>query len=371
MKICSIADLHLDHPRVSATHMRISVGEHVHPHIKDSQLLFIAGDVYDRLMKSDAIQTFEAHMCIQELLQCAKASGCKVRILRGTYTHDRNQLGIVDILNEPIGADLRIFSDVKLEYIEDLNLKVCYIPDNLPYTDSNACIESIQDMMTQLGWSTVDFVIGHGYFEHVLPYGIPKQPHCTFNINQFKDWVTEYVLMGHVHTSSKKKNVIYHGSFERLNHGEEEAKGFLILEKKNDKFIHTFIRNTSAIPFITIYPSGNNFEELLKDLESQILEKFGITPYGHLRIGLSDTLLRQLLVEKITGIHGTNLIVSGLNTDKLQKKQLTINTPHFEECVQIEPTEETIPSLVKEHMESLGGKVLSEDVIRMRLQNLN
>ena len=48
------------------------------------------------------------------------------------------------------------------------------------------------------------------------------------------NFVNKNILAGHIHTHSQHGKVIYVGSFERLNHGEEEDKGFLFIEDHKD-----------------------------------------------------------------------------------------------------------------------------------------
>jgi hypothetical protein len=253
---------------------------------------------------------------------------------------------------------------VELEHIEDLALKVLYLPDNLPYTDSEECISDIKKRMSEVLWDTVDLVIGHGYFEHVLPPGAHHKPPCLFTKNQFKDFVKGLVLMGHVHTSSRKGNILYHGSFERMNHGEEESKGYLIIDRDGDKYHPTFVENTNSILFSTIYPRGNTVDELFKDLQKQVLDKFGSRPYGHLRIGLSETDLRQVLVSQMSELYGEHLHVTGLNTTKPTTSDQVVTNHNFQVFTQVEPTEENLAELIKNHMQETNQPELDIERIR-------
>ena len=54
-----------------------------------------------------------------------------------------------------------------------MRLRVLYIPDNLVYQSSSDCIVAIKELLRNANWDNVDFVVGHGYFQHVLPRNIP------------------------------------------------------------------------------------------------------------------------------------------------------------------------------------------------------
>lgn len=364
MQIVSCSDLHLGHPRVPVERTIASLHAYMFPHLESSQILLIGGDIFHQLLKIDSISAQKAIAFIHDLLQYCKRKDIAIRVLRGTYTHDRGQVELFNTLNEKIQADLICYDRVDFEYLKKYDLKLLYIPDNLPYKTTIDCIDEIQTQLTTLGWSSVDLVVGHGYFTHVLPPGIPREPHCTFHIDHFKKIVSGLVLMGHVHTHSKYKNILYNGSFDRLNHGEEEAKGFLLIEKE-DKWKTTFVQNPDATPFITIHPNGNSIEELIKSIKSQITEKFGEYPWGHLRISFDNSEKRQILIQHILSIYGTNLVVTGISTKTEQQTQKIILEPQFETIERIVPTMDNLPELTYQHIQKTQPNVsLSIDTIR-------
>jgi DNA repair exonuclease SbcCD nuclease subunit len=322
-----ISDVHFGHPKITAGKIRYDLRD-VHEDIKQAKLLIFAGDLFDKLLLLDHVQTQEALLAIGELLRIAREYSVKVRILRGTWSHDRGQLATVNTLNltyADMMADLKYYDHVAIEYIPDMDLRLLFIPDDLPYKTSEEILDLVHETMEKSGWTYVDLVIAHGYFDHVLPKGIPKEPARTYRAKQFEGWVKGKVLVGHVHTHSVHKNVVYVGSFERLNHGEEEKKGYLTLTRlADDKWKMTFKENTEAMYFFTIYPKSNNgdIDELLLDMHDQIKKKFGENPYGHLRIAHEDTEKRMILIQCANQTYGTNLSITGLSTkkDDIQRK---------------------------------------------------
>lgn len=355
-KIISTSDIHLGHGRVPVDHMVRNLKAYIFPELKDTDLFIIAGDFWHALQKLDDISSQLVISFICDLIYLSELYHFKIRILRGTYTHDRDQCVLFETLSKNHNIDLKYITEMQLEYMEEEDLKFLYIPDNLPYKDSDECLFEIKQMLNKVQWKQIDFVIGHGYFRHVLPPGIPKEPHCTFRAEQFKDIVKHYVLMGHVHTPSKHKNIYYHGSFDRTAHGEEEPKGFLKLTK-NDKYWNVeFVENEDAMKFITVSPIGETIDDLTSSMVKLVEKKFGNTPTGFLRISHPSTETRQLLIHQCRIIFNNDLIVSGIapKSDTEVKSMIKNYIPQVHE--QIIPTMENLPELIFNHIQNHKGQ---------------
>lgn len=349
----SCSDIHLGHPKVPVSWIIDNFKEYIYPQLLLAQIFFVVGDWFHQLLRFDSDNTQEVIVFLNELLAFLKANNIKMRVLRGTYSHDRGQTKTLMTLNQHFGADVKCIDTMSLEYIEDLDMRLLYIPDNLPYVDTKDCLTEIKNLMKAAQWDTVDYALVHGYFQHVLPPGIPFEPHCTFKSSQFS-FVKECVFVGHVHTHSQKDNVIYHGSFDRLAHGEEEKKGFLTFEM-NGKFTVQFVENKSAMKFITISPKGETVEELLENLQKQITKKFGKFPVGHLRISLENPEHRQILIQYITNIYNKDLVVIGHSPKQKTNVKIIVENPQFREYEQVLPTAENIAELAFLHIQKRNG----------------
>jgi DNA repair exonuclease SbcCD nuclease subunit len=129
---------------------------------------------------------------------------------------------------------------------------MAYLPDDLPYGSSGDCLENLFKLLHDRGLQQVDYAITHGYFRHVLPKGATREPECVYTAEQFSPFVRRRVVSGHVHTSSSYNDFVYYnGSFSRLNHGEEEDKGFWVFEDSSSKLTSRFVVNKEAPPFYT------------------------------------------------------------------------------------------------------------------------
>ena len=165
LRILSTSDWHLGNPRVPAGNICDRLRHYMFPLLEQTDLLNIGGDVWDTLMtlndETNVIVSF-----LIDLLRMCHVNNVTVRVLLGTFSHDRDQSSVFEIYQKKchFTNDLRYISKVYLEEIESLNVRILYLPDDLPYESSEACLEAVSDMMKTRGWTWVDYVFGHGYF---------------------------------------------------------------------------------------------------------------------------------------------------------------------------------------------------------------
>jgi len=345
-KILSISDIHFGHNRVPALYMREKLFRYMFPKIKDADVIFIGGDIFHTLLSIDCSDARTAVVFILDMLHEAHLYNTKVRVLRGTYSHDRDQSKILESISRELSfeVDFKYFDTIDIEHIEDLNLKVLYVPDDLPYDSSEQVITKIKNILNTIGWDNVDIMIGHGYFEHVLPAGMWTLPKITFNIKQFEHIVKKYILMGHIHTSSIVDKVIYNGSFDRLAHGEEEDKGFFFI----DKSIH-FIKNEDAEQFITIDISkyiDKTTDEIIDIFVKLVKKKFKKDNIsGYVRCVHPSSEIRQIL-HKIVQQKFPLLKYSHKASKTSQIEKLISEQPLLEHCESFYVTEDNLPEMI-------------------------
>jgi UDP-2,3-diacylglucosamine pyrophosphatase LpxH len=343
MYIC-ISDIHLGHIRVNAETIYQKLVSQFYPHLSTSEGLFIAGDFFDQLITMDSMGAQYAAKIIQELIQMAEQYGFFIRVLRGTFGHDRNQMKLF----ETIGSyhpkvDLKYFSTIDVESINDRhNLKVLYIPDSLPYKSTEEAIQYIYKLLETNKINKVDLVIGHGYFDHVLPFMAHTK--IVFTYEMFKDIVNGFVIFGHVHTHSAFKNVLYCGSFDRLMHGEEEAKGFLKIER-TPTWKCTFIKNELSTPFVTIPIDGDmdELESIVEKLPDKVNKRMDIS-HGYLRFIVKSPELKVALLSRVPYLF-PQLSITIKVLDGSSDEPVVLNSDVFEliELGSV-PTRETLTS---------------------------
>ena len=135
-----------------------------------------------------------------------------------------------------------------------------------------ACFEKIDPVNPAI-------LIGHGTIETVQ-FGSEQDLSIgkvlSYPLSFFKRKEIDYVGFGHIHRhqilNDEKPLVLYAGSLERVDFGEEnEDKGFICLEIERGNVKHEFI-STNPRPFITISVDLTNSSDPQSELERAIIK---------------------------------------------------------------------------------------------------
>lgn len=365
VKIVFGSDFHIGNSKISATETHLNIKDWFYPEMIKSNVVFLGGDFFHRLLKLDEPAALEAISIAQELIELAEKHNLKIRILRGTFSHDRQQNEIfLSVLSKlKTNVSLECIDTISLELIKEYDLRVLYLPDNLPYKNKEDVMEVIHALLKTYGWKTVDVVIGHGYFEHVFPVNVPHPP-VMFEYEDFKDIVSGYILMGHVHTTSVYKNIIYAGSFERFAHNEEEKKGFYTVERSSDTWLHNFIENKDTPLFCTIDLKDEVVDDLLVQMDKFVEEKFkGVR--GFFRIAHPNTELKQILLQMANDRYPDLIITAKSSKETAQQRHVI---KEFQTCHYILPTKENLADLTIDFIKQVKGNTeLTREIVNKML----
>jgi len=371
LRILSTSDWHLGNSRVPAINICNRLREVMFPLLSQTDLLNIGGDVWDTLL-SQSKETNEIVSFLIDMLRICSENNVVVRVLLGTFSHDRDQSIVFKTYQDKchFTNDLRYIDTVYLEEISFLGVRILYLPDDLPYESSEACLAAVSEMMAVRGWTWVDYVFGHGYFEHMLPPHIPRQPKCTFRVAQFTSFVRRYVCMGHIHLSDITGQVFYNNSFDRIAHGEENPKGLMYIEDLGTSAKLHFVENKKATKFITLDLSkykdtetiGHHYLDLIK-------KKFQGAP-GYVRVIHPSVEVRQAL-HRLTANHHTELFYSFKKSpEEILTEGRIAARKSFDVGEYPTPTTATLPQMVLDFLEQNAGTSLSLDKITTLLSEL-
>lgn len=327
--IAFLTDLHTGHSRIKPEILHEELRQIFYPKLMNTDqyphidILFIGGDFFDTLLDMSCTAGFVAGLIISELQELAKRCGFIIRVIRGTFSHDRHQNQFFSIKHpwtiQQAGADPLVvtYDNIAVEHIKSLNLDVLYIPDDLP--DLHV-MDEIKAAMKRAQITKVDFIVSHGYFEHLLPPHMPTKPPNILRQETLKPYVRGCVFNGHVHSASIYNNVISGGSFDRLGHGEEEPKGFYTVQYKptTSTCTYTFHKNTLAHLFKTIDLSSydNDVDAMayfIGRLETILADNRSLGTI-FIRILTNDPIVRQALQSYVRSNH-RNIIVTAQRTD--------------------------------------------------------
>lgn len=269
LKIACFSDIHLGNKRNKTSDiihgLRKAINEN--PEASTWNILFLAGDVFDTLLELNSDDVREIKIWVSDLIKFCHRYSITLRILEGTPSHDWTQsttfmttASILDIQN----LDIKYIDKIEIEYIEKYNIHVLYIPDEINPTTEET-YEKVQQLMMSHGLTKVDYAVMHGQFDYQLPKHITGMP--RHDSQKYLDIVKHYIFIGHIHTYSMNDRIVAQGSFDRLTHGQEEPKGYVVATVDDAEKHVFFIENKFARKYLTIPCYGfelNQTLELLK-----------------------------------------------------------------------------------------------------------
>jgi len=263
-----LSDIHLHHPRTPTTHIIDNLVTQVF-HNKEAasaDIMWVSGDLFDRLVTVPDEDNLVIIWFINRLLQFCSQHDIALRVLEGTGSHDYGQPKVIAeyLKGSKFNVDYRYFSALTIDYDERFDLNVLYIPDELN-ADASVTWTEVRALMESKGLSSVDYAIMHGMFEFQLPEHVNStSAHLS---TRYESIVKRHVLIGHHHTHRVEGKIIVPGSFDRLAHGEEQAKGYILIRDYGTHSKVKFVENTKAKIYRTINLHGRSLEESIELLD--------------------------------------------------------------------------------------------------------
>ncbi len=275
----NLSDLHLGNMKNKSTniiHNLLTYFEENHKLFITLDMIILNGDIYERLLPTSSVDAVAVMEYLCNLVNFCQKYNVKLRIVNGTPSHDANQIDMFTITLKTLGVnvDYRYMNDISIEYLEEFNLNLLYIPDEIRDTTITTH-DDVLKLMVDRNISKVDIAFIHGHFGFQLPGIILDTSHIE---EDYLNIVTHYIHVAHIHKPMFYKRILGNGSFDRLAHGEEEKKGGIVVflnPNGEDSFI--FIENKHAMYFKTIFIETRDFIEALEQLRSSIKN----VPIGH------------------------------------------------------------------------------------------
>lgn len=339
--IIHTADWHFGHRAVPTEDTIKAMEEQLFPFLPEVDMLIIAGDVFEGIVSFNHPDSNRILNFFADLLVLCYEYDVVVRIVRGTYSHDYNQLSLIDQLYKKLNLNLdyRMFAEISIEVHKPTGLTFLYVPDNIPFSTKEDAFEHIRNLMLASNLKQVDYVVIHGEFANVnFGHG-----NTVYEVEDFAPLCRYLILAGHIHKPQRYKQLIYAGSFNRLAHGEEEDKGFWLVSGKDA----CFIPNQTTTYFLTKdYRGEQQFDQLLaKHIE--FMKIFGETKQGFLRLMVTDSNIKNALINyhatrhpnvKLTfgkGSKSSSRAADYLNEKLTKKRDIVFEAPSEKNIVSI------------------------------------
>lgn len=250
---------------------------------KKTDAVVILGDYFDRLFKVNEEYTSLAINIMSYLVRLCQKSNTKIRLIYGTESHEMGQYKLFNYHLNESGVDLKIIDTVmKEELLSGIN--VLYLPEEY--------VESKESHYKEYLYSnnSYDYIFGHG----IIVEGMPMMQFDTGaksnekKVPHFKSGellsICKLCVFGHYHVH----NEYYLGSLFRDSFGEEEPKGYGIIEDYKLTFIenpHAYIYKTYTFEEDSeIYKNSDNIIKEIKKVKYENEKIFKGEINGRIRL---------------------------------------------------------------------------------------
>lgn len=271
IKYLTISDVHLGNRKNKTQEIVANLNRFLYEanDFKDLDVIFIAGDLFDVLLDLSSEEISSIMGFLGDLMSYCSMNDIKLRILKGTPSHDWNQSKISEsvflLTNKTL--DFKYIDTLHIEYLKDLQLHILYVPDEWT-SNTELTFKQVKELLKDNNIEQVDIAIMHGMFNYQLrnvPGNIQKH-----NEVDYLNIVKYFINIGHIHSFSTYERIIAQGSFDRLAHGEEEPKGGVVCEIDGKNNIFYFIENKGAKIYKTIEIKSKDLDASLSRIDKVI-----------------------------------------------------------------------------------------------------
>lgn len=216
-------------------------------------VIFIEGDLYHYELSLNSKHALYSFKYFDKLIKVAKKKKAKIRVVKGTRSHDHNQLE--NLLAYSDEVDIKVINNVEVEFIN--GVKILYLPEEY--------ISDPEEYYKEYFSDTYNYIVGHGMFEEVSFHNYNSETNMeaapVFDSKILSE-IADIITFGHIHNAVTFKNIYYNGSFSRWCHGEEDPKGFFIsvFNKITRRYIVAPVVNDLARKYKTI-----NIDKIIRD----------------------------------------------------------------------------------------------------------
>lgn len=361
MRLVNISDIHIG----KKDDMRLKEElEIFFDYLKDTEnidMITISGDLFDRVLTANEYGTTLALEFIQRLIDLYVPE-IDIRIIKGTRSHDFNQLDILKVFKEKSGSHFKIIEKNEVEVFN--GYKILYLPEEYPTDYDDFYKENLLGVEDKV----YDFIIGHGMIDFIAFTGYEDDSENrvhgtpTHKADDLIRVTKGPIIFGHIHEKQEYKDKIYYtGSYSRYSFDTPSEKGFMVFDIDDDdpsKFKMTFIENTKAPTYAVLDIDKLNLEGV-DDHVKYIKELSDKYDFVKIKTGNKANLdIARALTEKD----------SSIKVQSVNKEKETIKVdPKYEYILKKElPLNETIRKFMNEEYDKdidldFISKVISED----------
>lgn len=361
MKLVNISDIHIGKKDDMKLKDELEIFFDYLKNTENIDMITISGDLFDRVLTANEYGTTLALEFIQRLIDLYVPE-IDIRIIKGTRSHDFNQLDILKVFKEKAGSHFKIIEKNEVEVFN--GYRILYLPEEYPTDYDDFYKENLLGVEDKV----YDFIIGHGMIDFIAFTGYEDDSENrvhgtpTHKANDLIRVTKGPIIFGHIHEKQEYKDKIYYtGSYSRYSFDTPSEKGFMVFDiDDNDpsNFKMTFIENTTAPTYAVLDIDKLNLEGV-DDHVKYIKELADKYDYVKIKTGNKANLdIARTLTEKD----------SSIKVQSVNKEKETIKVdPKYEYILKKElPLNETIRKFITEEYDKdididFISKVISED----------
>lgn len=361
MKLVNISDIHIGKKDDMKLKDELEIFFDYLKNTENIDMITISGDLFDRVLTANEYGTTLALEFIQRLIDLYVPE-IDIRIIKGTRSHDFNQLDILKVFKEKAGSHFKIIEKNEVEVFN--GYRILYLPEEYPTDYDDFYKENLLGVEDKV----YDFIIGHGMIDFIAFTGYEDDSENrvhgtpTHKANDLIRVTKGPIIFGHIHEKQEYKDKIYYtGSYSRYSFDTPSEKGFMVFDiDDNDpsNFKMTFIENTTAPTYAVLDIDKLNLEGV-DDHVKYIKELADKYDYVKIKTGNKANLdIARALTEKD----------SSIKVQSVNKEKETIKVdPKYEYILKKElPLNETIRKFITEEYDKdididFISKVISED----------
>lgn len=340
----NISDIHLLHARIPTE----SIIKGLNYVIEDSESMRqyhrinLVGDVFDRVVDWDNEQLTDVSMWIIRVLNICKKYDIQLRVLKGTPSHDGDQSQRFVYYNDllKIGCDLKYVDEVSILIDERYGDSTFYVPDRIRARHVTVYEEFLK-LLEEKGLTECDFGMFHGFFEHQVPSSVD-----CHQSSWYENHIRHYIACGHDHNMKVKGKILVQGSFDRLSHNEEEAKGYMVTQSNaKETYSIVFKENTHATRFRKIPLEDSITEKELDRVKDEVLS----LPRGSFvsfRFNNKDLISWVSVISELLTDRGIRVTTDKLKVEKVELPEIK------SDYHPVALNANTIPGLLMQRLES-------------------
>lgn len=323
MRYIVTSDIHFGHKNTPTRHI---IESFTHSILNEANrsitALFIAGDLFDHLLYLNTTEAQQIMQFFHRLLNYCCDNDIALKVLEGTPSHDWYQSSMLAKINDVRShkAQLTYMKALDIEYCDRLQKHILYIPDEWCNNQEDLDVQ-IRTRMLELGLVQVDMAILHGAFRYQAK-GVPVGS-FLYDEAYFLGLVRGLIHIGHYHVHTHLDRIVAQGSLERLAHGEEDPKGYVLANSEDHSWV--FVQNPRAYTYKTIHVTAgmdlNKLDKAVRKHPAQSHIRLAMKSDHPFNLAYKDLSLRYLdyhLKKLIKDTSANSSVTYILSEDALQ-----------------------------------------------------